>query len=193
MNPPGALFFENLLHHIKNLDIIAALMAGMSAGVLTFNEFHPTLSNVYRNAEGFLVGSAASALMSIMLGVMLLFRYTTHPRTPHKDLVNRDEVKPNPDVPTRELLLGDLWLLCVPLVLVDWSIVSFLIGVMMWYGEKEGGWRSIALGAALTALLGLAMMISWKMYTDFYRPPGRNTIKQGDISFKDGGISSEQH
>ena len=80
----------------------------MSARVLAFDEFHPTLSNLCRNAEGFLVGSVASALMSIMLGVMLLFRYTTHPRTPHKDLANRNEGKLNPDVPTRKLWLGDL-------------------------------------------------------------------------------------
>jgi len=83
-------------------------------------------------AERLLCSSAVTAVVAVMLGTMLLFRYEGH------------------EQPTR----FDLAIAWTPLVLLDVSIVELLIGTVIWYGRKNRGWRAAIMSTQLAVLLG---------------------------------------
>lgn len=128
--PETLILFFRLLRFYKSFIILSALIGGLSLSILQFNEFHPTISSPMRAAEGFLVSSASSSVIAGMLATMLPFRFQGQEAATRKDYL----------------------LAWSPLVLLDWSIVAFLVGLLLWYGEKSNGWR-IALVGSQTALM----------------------------------------
>ena len=122
--------------------MVSALVSGLALATLTFPEFHPTLSPQSRAAEGFLVSSASTSVISIMLGTMLLFAYEGHESVRRKDLA----------------------LAWAPLVALDWSIFAFITGLLLWYGEKNDAWRTAIVGSQTGGLLvfvGLVAIWMW--------------------------------
>lgn len=85
-----------------------------------------------------------TAVVSAMLATMLLFRFEGH------------------DGPTRKEL-GIAWL---PLILLDWAIIEFLVGLMLWYANKTDRWRYSLVGAGLSVLLALATWTAVWMWQD---------------------------
>lgn len=95
------IVYYGLQRFYTTFNVVAAVMAGLSLAVLTFDEFNPTTLGQSRAAEGFMVSSASISLTSIMLATMFLFRFEGHEKATRKDLA-----------------LALAW---VPLILLDWS------------------------------------------------------------------------
>ncbi|KAE9978334.1 hypothetical protein EG328_001508 [Venturia inaequalis] len=113
------LVFQRLCRFYKTLNVVAALVAGLSLAILTFNEFHPTESSLVRAAEGFLCSSAITAVISAMTSTMLLFRFEGQEHATRKDLA----------------------LAWSPLFMLDLAIVEYLLGLLLWYNGKNNRWR----------------------------------------------------
>ncbi|KAI9760256.1 MAG: Dicer-like protein 2 [Chaenotheca gracillima] len=151
--------FSRLLRIYPTLNILSALMSGLSIASLTLPEFHPIAAQnpvpasqvpIYTLAEGFFTSAAACSVISIMLCTMLQFCFESRVTATRLDLV----------------------LLWSPLVLLDWSIVAFLLGLLVWYGEKNEGWRTIVMGAHVAVLLTFGIGTSAWMWT-IMKPGGR--------------------
>lgn len=130
--------------------MISALTAGASVGVLSFSEFHPSTSSLARLAEGFLVSSAATAVIAIMLATMFLFRFEDQTYASNR------------------LELALAW---IPLLLLDWSIVAFLCGLVAWYAGKNSLWRVLLLSTNISVLMLVAAGVAFWMWR-ILRPPG---------------------
>jgi hypothetical protein len=141
------LVFQRLYRFFITLNVVAALVAGLSLAILTFNEFHPTQSNLARAAEGLLCSSAITAVISVMTSTMLLFRFEGQ------------------EVATRR----DLALAWSPLVMLDVSILEYLFGILLWYTGKNNSWRTALMTSQLAALLlfsiGVAVWM-WQTMSD---------------------------
>ena len=35
-----------------------------------------------------------------------------------------------------------LWFAWIPWIISDWAVIAFIIGLVLWYGEKNSGWRT---------------------------------------------------
>jgi hypothetical protein len=138
------LVFQRLQRFYQTFDVLAALIGGLSLATLIFNEFHPCTTSASCSAEAFLCSSAMTAVISAMLATMLLFCFEGH------------------DAPTRKEL-GIAW---SPLVLLDWAIIEFLVGLMLRYANKSDSWRSSLVAAGLSVLLALTTYIALWMWRD---------------------------
>ena len=144
------MVFFRLLRFYKTFNVVSALVSGLSLAVLTFDEFHPTTSGQSRAAEGFLVSSAVTSVISIMLATMLLFRFEGHETATRKELA----------------------LVWAPLVFLDWAIVAFVVGLLLWYGEKNETWRTTVLGVQTGALLAFVCCAAVWMWSTMSRKGG---------------------
>jgi len=85
-----------------------------------------------------------------MLGTMLLFWYEGYDSATRKDLA----------------------LAWVPLVTLDWAIVAYVMGLLLWYGEKNGGWRTALVGGQTGGLLLFVVMVASWMWIAMSRKGG---------------------
>lgn len=139
--------FQRLQRIYQSNNVVSALVAGLSLAVITFPEFHPTQSDAARAAEGLLCSSAVTAVVAIMLSITLLFRFEG------VEKASRSE-------------LALAWL---PLVLMDFAIVEFLLGLVLWYVGKNNSWRNALMGSQLAFLLLVSVWVSfwmWKTMSD---------------------------
>ncbi len=111
--------------------------------MLTFDEFYPTPSPLARAAEGFLSSSALTAIISVILAIMLFFRFEGHEGPTRKDLVLA-------------------WTL---LILLDLAIVEFLLGLVFWYAGKNTRWRTSIIATQLAILFSLSIWAAIWMWT----------------------------
>lgn len=120
-------------------------MAGLSVGALQFPEFHPATTGTARAAQGFLTSAACSAVFAVMLAVMLAFHFEGREAATRLDY-------------------GVAW---TPLILLDWSIVAVLMGLLCWYWERGKGWRFgmlvASVGLVFVYVLCLALMMIKKL------------------------------
>ena len=142
--------FFRLQRFYKTFNVVSALVSGLSLAVLTFDEFHPTTSGQIQAAEGFLVSSALTSVISIMLATMLLFRFEGHETATRKELA----------------------LVWVPLVALDWAIVAFIVGLLLWYGEKNDAWRTTILGLQTGVFLAFVSSAAVWMWSTMSRKGG---------------------
>lgn len=85
-----------------------------------------------------------------MLGTMLLFRFEGYENASRKELA----------------------LAWSPLVILDWSILSFLIGLVVWYIDKNTGWRGSLIGVTTAMCLAFSAWVSVDMWLAIKRPGG---------------------
>lgn len=85
-----------------------------------------------------------------MLGTMLLFRFQGRENASHKEL-------------------AIAW---SPLILLDWSILSFLVGIVVWYVDKNDGWRSSIIAASTAFCLAFCMWMGVDMWFAIKEPGG---------------------
>ena len=81
---------------------------------MTFDEFHPRTTALYRASGALFASCAIVAVTSILLSAMLLFIFETG------ELV----------------LMIDCLLLSTPILFSDWSILAFVFEITLWYVEK---------------------------------------------------------
>lgn len=144
------IVFFRLLRFYKRFIVLSALVGSLSLAVLSFNGFHPTVSRQTRAAEGFLVSSASTSVISSMLAIMLPFRFEGQEAATRKDYA----------------------LAWLPLVTLDWSIVAFLVGLLLWYGEKSNTWRTVIVGSQTAALLAFVCGVAAWMWFSMRRRGG---------------------
>jgi hypothetical protein len=113
-------------------------MSGLALASLTFDEFHPSDSTLIRAAEGCLTSSAVTAVISAMTATELLFHFEGFQKATRMDL-------------------AFAWL---PLVLLDLSIVEFLVGLVCWYYGKSDRWRGTLMVAQSSSLLGGCIIVT---------------------------------
>ncbi|KAE9981434.1 hypothetical protein BLS_007406 [Venturia inaequalis] len=145
------LVFQRLCRFYKTLNVVAALVAGLSLAILTFNEFHPTESSLVRAAEGFLCSSAITAVISAMTSTMLLFRFEGQEHATRKDLA----------------------LAWSPLFMLDLAIVEYLLGLLLWYNGKNNRWRIALMSLQMVGLLLFSISLAvwmWQSMTTLHYP-----------------------
>lgn len=54
----------------------------------------------------------------------------------------------------------DLFLAYVPPVVLDWAIVALVVGLLLWYGDKNNLWRTALMGSQIGALLGFTCVVA---------------------------------
>jgi len=144
------------------LNVVSALLAGLSLAVPTFDEFHPTQSNLVRAAEGLFYSSATSAVISVVMSTMLLFKFEGHESATRKDL-------------------AIAW---SPLIVLDLAIVEFLFGLQLWYSGKNDIWRIALVSSQLAMLLGYCVWMSFWMWTTMCNKGG---LGRAEIQAATGG------
>lgn len=146
----ATLVFHRVLKFYDNFILLSALTAGLSIGALTFPEFHPSLSPSYKAAEALLLSSTCCALISVMLTVMLSFRFQGH-------------------TTATRLELGIAWW---PLVLLDWAMFGAIMGVLTWYCAKNIGWRAGVMSMSVGLTLFPTAWIAVWMWQSLSTPGG---------------------
>lgn len=59
----------------------------------------------------------------------------------------------------------DLTVAWTPLVLLDFAIVEYLFGMVLWYAEKNNEWRTAMISSQLAFLLGFCVWLSFWMWS----------------------------
>lgn len=67
-----------------------------------------------------------------------------------------------------------------PLVLLDWSIVAVLIGLVCWYWGRSKGWRAAVMVGTIGALLCFAVWVAWWMWSHM-RPKAGTEIQEWQL------------
>ena len=144
LEPRTMILFLRLLRFYQSFIVLSALIASLSLALLNFNEFHPTTSDQLRAAEGFLVSSSSASVIAGMLATMLPFRFEGHEAATGTDYV----------------------LAWLPLVFLDWSIVAFLVGLLLWYGKKSDRMAvSFISSQTATMLLFVCGVAAWMWFS----------------------------
>ncbi|CAI0643643.1 unnamed protein product [Colletotrichum noveboracense] len=132
------LVFQRLLRFYNTFVILSALISGLAVAALTFPDFHPSTSGVGEVGEGLLCSSAVTGVLSAVMATMLLFAFEGFERATRTDL-------------------AVAW---SPLVLLDISIVEFLVGIVCWYWAKNVAWRGALVAVELGSLMGCCVALS---------------------------------
>jgi len=85
-----------------------------------------------------------------MLGTMLLFRFQGRESASHKEL-------------------AIAW---SPLIILDWSILTFLVGIVVWYVDKNNGWRGSIIAASTAFCLMFCTWMAVDMWSAIKQPGG---------------------
>lgn len=85
-----------------------------------------------------------------MLGTMLLFRFQGRENASHKEL-------------------AIAW---SPLIILDWSILTFLVGIVVWYVDKNDGWRGSMIAASTAFCLAFCTWMAVDMWFAIKQPGG---------------------
>ncbi|KAM0271950.1 hypothetical protein ACHAQH_008889 [Verticillium albo-atrum] len=144
------LVLQRTQHFYNTFIILAALVAALAVGALTFPEFHPTRSAFDHVAEGFFTSSAITAVVSAVVAIMLHFMFQGVERASRLDLAVS-------------------W---APLVLLDFSIVEFLLGMACWYAGKNVSWRGVVMAVQTAGLLAYTLTVSAWVYFALSRKGG---------------------
>jgi hypothetical protein len=136
------LVFQRIRRFYNTFVVLSVLISGLAISALTFSEFHPTNSGLIRTSEGFLCSSAITAVISAVVATMLLFQFE------------------GLETPTRR----DLAVAWGPLVLLDLSIIEFLLGMVCWYFGKSAYWRGTLMATQFAFLMAICFALSIWMW-----------------------------
>jgi hypothetical protein len=129
--------------------VLAALVSGLSISALIFQEFHPAVG-ASQIGEGFLCSSAITAVVSAVLATMLLFMFEGVERA-------------------RRIDLAIAW---SPLILLDLSIIEFLVGMVCWYYDSNSTWQGVLMATQLVGLLGFYIVVATWMWNSMSQDGG---------------------
>lgn len=131
------LVFQRVQRFYSTFIVLSALVSGLALAALTFPEFHPSTGGIHI-AEGFLCSSAITSLLAAVIATMLVFVFEGVEQATRTDL-------------------AVAWL---PLVLLDVSIIEFLVGIVCWYCGNNIHWRGALMATQLVGLLGVCIALS---------------------------------
>lgn len=155
-------------------------MAGIDVGILTFAEYHSApFPSVIQVSLAFLISSASCATICLMISTLLSFRFDHYDR---ENMLSSTTQQEEPAVtgavsdsdgaprarPThfsehhRSSISGfQLLFVQIPILLLEWSITSFLVGLLLWYGALSG--RSWVAFAITVTHVGLLWIFYWRL------------------------------
>jgi len=148
-------------------------VAGIDIGMLTFNEYHSApFSSRLAVSLAFLVSSASCATLSLMIITVLSFRYTD---VEQNFMSGRQDCDPAMErivvvlndrpVLVRQQISGWSTLhVQVPVVLLEWSILTFVVGLLLWYAALQGSSLVVVglVASQVTLLWGYYAFLRWK-------------------------------
>jgi len=154
--------FVRYLRSYNNVNIIAALLAGIDIGMLQLAEYHTaSLSSLIQISLTFIASSAACATMSLMSATQLSLRYNKF---------NQTSIASTSD-PHQPIAGYQLLFVSIPSILLEWSVLAFLVGLLLWYAALPG--RSIVGFWLVTG----HVFVLWLFYM-FTRGEQRGTSKR---------------
>jgi len=156
------LVFQRIQRFYSTFVVLSALVSGLALAALTFPEFHPSIG-ISQVGEGFLCSSAITSLLAAVMATMLLFVFEGVERATRMDL-------------------AVAW---SPLVLLDISIIEFLIGIVCWYCGKNVRWRGALMATQLVGLLGICIALSLWMWS--------HLVKKGALGREEREASATQN
>ena len=104
--------------------------------MLTFNEFYPTTSKQLLFAGSLLVISILSGVTSVIVSTILLFGFEGYENATWNDIA----------------------LAWTPLVTLDCSIFTFLMGLLLWFTDSKENWYITIFGSVASMLF---LIICW--------------------------------
>jgi ABC-type tungstate transport system substrate-binding protein len=105
-----------------------------------------------------------------MLATMLLFRFDNH----------------------SDVGWVDLTLAFLPLVFLDWSIVSLVVGLLLWYGDKNNLWRTTVVSAHTAAMLVITLGVAIWMYLTMSRSGGLGEFERSPSTTAPNHVSQRE-
>jgi hypothetical protein len=143
------------------------LLVSAEVAVLQFNEFHsPPLPATLQVGLAFIMSSTLCAAIALMLTTVLSFQFehlteesaTVTPMPAESGHHTPDDQPEEPRAIPEELRVSarDLLYVQIPLVMLEISILFFLVGFMLWYWSLPG--RSIVGFSLMVAQAGLMLI-----------------------------------
>jgi hypothetical protein len=81
----------------------------------------------------------------------------------------------------------------VPLILLDISVMEFLVGLVCWYLDRNVSWRGLLLGIQFVALTAFCIVISFSVWSLLNAKGGLGKEEREAASEKSATHSLEQH
>jgi ABC-type xylose transport system permease subunit len=167
----GFLVFQRLQRFYKTFALLNGFISVAGATALSMEEFHPTSSSLAAISEGLLCSSIITAVTSAVICIMLLFRFEG----------------------AEKATQGELLLAWSPLILLDISVMEFLVGLVCWYLDRNASWRGLLLGIQFVALVAFCIGISFSMWSSFNAKNGLGKEEREAVSEKRADHSTEGH
>jgi hypothetical protein len=88
---------------------------------------------------------------------------------------------------------GELLLAWAPLILLDISVMEFLIGLVCWYIDRNASWRGLLLGIQFVTLTAFCIVISFSVWSSLNTKGGLGKEEREAASEKSTTQSPERH
>lgn len=167
----GFLLFQRLQRFYKTFALLNGFISVAGATALSMEEFHPTRSILASTSEGLLCSSVITAVTSAVICIMLLFRFDG----------------------AEKATQGELLLAWAPLILLDISVMEFLIGLVCWYIDRNASWRGLLLGIQFVTLTAFCIVISFSVWSSLNTKGGLGKEEREAASEKGATQSPERH
>ncbi|GIJ86937.1 hypothetical protein Asppvi_005836 [Aspergillus pseudoviridinutans] len=137
------LILQRLKQFYKTFALLNGFISVASATALSMEEFHPTSSSLASASEGLLCSSIITAIISAIMCIVLLLRFEG----------------------AENVTQGELAVAWAPLVLLDISVLEFLVGLLCWYLERNTSWRGLLMGVQFMVLTGFCVVLSFCIWS----------------------------
>lgn len=152
-----SLVFQRIQQFYSIFIGLAALVSGLAIGALKSPKLDQSATSLTQISDAFFCSSALTAIVSTVVGTMLLFYFEGQQGTTGMDLIVA-------------------W---TPLVLLDVSIIELLIGIACWYSGHNVYWRGVLMASQLAGLLGFCIALSIWMW---FRMSQQGEEKEGNTT-----------
>lgn len=76
------------------------------------------------------------------------------------------------------VLMKDYLLIWTPILFLDWSILTFLFGITLWYIEKVDVGKAILIEIQMGIMLVLSLYVSYRMFVILRRKGGLGNVEE---------------
>ncbi|KAH7124917.1 hypothetical protein B0J13DRAFT_565826 [Dactylonectria estremocensis] len=151
----ATIAFERIVHLYPIFGILAAFLGGLSLSVLTSHDFHRGMPTAFLQAAAFsLTSTIVASVAVISFAAMLLFIFKGYQRPAKEELV----------------------IASTPLLLLNITIIKFLLGLNCWYAHRYSQSSSVVLAVETVLVLVLMVVIAgwiwrrWCTKSEPYEP-----------------------
>lgn len=152
------LVFQRVRNFYKLFAFAGSLVGAVSVTALSLPEFHPAISTLASVSEGLLCSSTITGTVSAVTAVMLLFRFEG----------------------VEEASRGDSLVAWLPLVLLDLSVLEFLVAMVCWYWDKSPYQGASLVCMQFVTLLSICITLATWMWVSM-KDMAKSSRKNGSI------------